>query len=719
MVRTVPAPNGLLVAIAAVVATASAIVVGATAAPVMAATTPATASPATTGATEVSDPASTSATGSTAASPPTPVPALQGAANNSTAPRHRNPADVDEDGDLAATGEWLADRLADRLGDGAVRIDRGQYEAARRVVGDEFDSRLARLVDVAGETGTARDDRVASRLSDARDRQRRFTEAVADYRETRRAYRAARRAGNETRARALARELERAARTVNRTGGALSGDYAALTNDTDADLDAAVTAVRSTRRNVTDSQSSIRSETFVGTRLVAVAPARTVSFVEPLPVVGRLRAADGTALANRSVRLRVGTRTVRTRTNATGGFRVRYRPTLLAANATAVRVRYRPRNGSRFLGSEASVPVAVERVAPAVSVAAAPSPAGFGDRLSVSGSVTAAGVGVPSVPVVVHVGGTRVARVETAPNGSFAASVRLPAGVGTGDRAVRATVALSDRAIARANGSAVVTVRSTPAALTAAVRNRSAVAAAEVTGRLTADGRPVAGRPVAVRVDGSVVRTVTTDEDGRYAADLPTTSGASRSVRGGVTVTVVHDGTGSNVGNATARATLRSGGGDGGEGLAVLGAVVRAAGRPVPLAVGALALGVVGAGFVAVRRRRVAPDSGGDAGTAPEVGGSDAPTPLAAARGRLDAGEPADAIHLAYLAVREELTDGPGGRARTHREFREAAATPDGDAADALARLTDAYERAAFAPGTPERATAVDALEAAEVLLSE
>lgn len=719
MVRTVPPSNGPLVAVAVVVATASAIVVAATAAPVMAATPPATTSPATTGATEVSDPPFASATDPTLPSDSTRVRTLQEAAeNNSTAPRHRNPADVDEDGDLATTGEWLADRLADRLGDGAVRIDRGQYEAARRVVGDDFDSRLARLVEVAGETGTARDDRVASRLSDARDRQRRFTEAVADYRETRRAYRAARRAGNETRARALARELERAARTVDRTGEALSGDYAALSNDTGADLDAAVATVRSTRRNVTESQSTIRTETFVGTRLVAAAPARTVSFVEPLPVVGRLRAADGTALANRSVRLRVGTRTVRTRTNATGGFRVRYRPTLLAANATAVRVRYRPRNGSRFLGSNASVSVAVEQVAPAVSVAAAPSSAGFGDRLSVSGSVTATGVGVPSVPVVVRVGGTPIARVETAPNGSFAASVRLPAGVGTGDRTVRATVAPSDRAIARANGSAVVTVRSTPATLTVAVRNRSATAAAEVTGRLTADGRPVAGRPVAVRVDGSVVRTVTTDEDGRYAVDLPTTPGASRSGQGGVTVTVVHDGTGSNVGNATARATLRSGG-DGGEGLAVLGAVVRAAGRPLPLAVGALALGVVGAGFVAVRRRRVAPDSGGDAEAPPAVGGSDTSTPLAAARDRLDAGEPADAIHLAYLAVREALADGPGGKARTHRELREVAATPDGDAADALARLTDAYERAAFAPDSPERATAVDALEAAEVLLSE
>lgn len=696
------------------------------------------------------------ATGAVADHAPVPDPSVRAAPNNSTVPHHRNPATVDRAGDLAATSEWLAGRLADRLGEGAVLVERGQYDAARRVVDDRFDDRLARLVDVAGATEGNRDDRLAVRLSRTRQHQRRFVDAVADYRETRRAYLAARRAGNETRARTLARELERAAGTVNETGRGLVADYGALANATDADLARAAADVRATRENVTGRQTTVRAETFVATRLVVGASRRPVSPVDPLALRGRLLAANGSALSDRSVRLRVGERTLTTRTNATGGFAVRYRPVRLAADATAVRVAYRPRNRSPYLGSATSVRVSVRPVTPSVAVAARPSPARFGDRVSVAGSVTAGGAGLAGVPVVVRVGGTRLGRVETAANGSFALSAPLPAGVAAGDRRVAARVALAGRAVAATTGETTLSVAQTPANLSQSARRADGrEGRVRVTGRLTAGGQPVAGRPVALRLNGSHVRSVTTGPDGRYAATL----GVEGSGPGAppVSVAAVHDGSGSNLGDAAARATL-----PGVEPAGRLGPDGRHppagwSGPALAAAVlaGALLVAVLVTGGAVARSRwgggeALPPVPGGDAGADGTSG--DGPS-LSPARSHLAAGEAERAVVAAYAAVREGLgglgRDGVGSRDRsdrpregagshdptapprgvagrrdadralTHWEFyRTCEAALDEERAGDLLALTEAYERAAFAPDAPTRGEAAAAVEAATALLS-
>lgn len=632
------------------------------------------------------------------------------APNNSTVPRHRDPATVDRAGDLAATSEWLAGHLAERLGEGAVRVERGQYDAARRVVGDRFDDRLDRLVDVAAATDDAGDDRLAARLSLTRERQARFTDAVADYRETRRAYLAARRAGNTTRARALARDLERTAETADETGRALAADYAWLDDETDADLAGAAERVRGTRENVTGRQATVSARAFVATRLVVGAPRRSVSVTDPLSLRGRLLAADGTALSNRSVRLRVGDRTLGTRTNATGGFAVQYRPVLLPANATAIRVAYRPRDRSPYLGSAASVPVSVRPVPPSVAVAARPSPARFGDRVSVAGTVTVGGTGLPGVPVVVRVGGTRLGRVETLSNGSFALSARLPADVAAGDRRVAARVALSGRAVAATAGTTTLTVAPTAAELSLSARRvdgpEQGVA---VAGRLTADGRPVAGREVALRLNGSHVRTVTTGDDGRYAATL---AAGNRPEGAPVAVAAVHDGTASNLDDAAARTTLP---GDGSTGRPWPG------GLSAPALAAAVAVAVLAVGGTVARSRwrggGSTPDPAADAGPASDDGPS-----LAPARSHLAAGDAERAVVAAYAAVREGLGDGSaprGGPALTHREFHLAHEGTVDEGARDLRVLTDTYERAAFAPDGPTRDEAAAALAAAAALLAE
>jgi len=95
--------------------------------------------------------------------------------------------------------------LAAQLGDGAIQLSEGEYELASEYVGEEYRDRLGQYVDVAGQT----EGRVTrSKFEEAGEQQARLSEAVAEYRETKDEYEAAREAGNEDRARELGRELE-------------------------------------------------------------------------------------------------------------------------------------------------------------------------------------------------------------------------------------------------------------------------------------------------------------------------------------------------------------------------------------------------------------------------------------------------------------------------------------------------------------------------------
>jgi len=656
--------------------------------------------------------------------------------NNSTV-RHRDPNEVREEGSVEDVRRWLVGRLTDRLGEGAVQLSEGQAEQARRLLGDEYSERLDQLVDVAGETETTRT------LRETRENQRETTDAVEEYRETYEEYREARRNGNNERARELGRDLERQSRRVNENAGETAEGYDELGNQTGEDFTEPQVAIENVSENVSETQEEVREEIFTETNLTASADGQRVSFVDPLAISGTLTTENGTAVGTETIELRVGNRTLVADTDADGDFTVEYRPVTIPANATEVTVEYLPSGGSEYLNSSANVSVDVETVEPNVTVAAATDRVAYNETLTVAGRVSADGVGAPA-PVAVYVGDRRVGTTTAAGNGSYETRARLPADVPDGDRTVRAVVDQEGRAIERANGTAALTVEETATGLTADA-GTDGNATVRVTGRLTtADGDALAGRTVRIERGGRAVESVTTNASGRYAATLSIPEDAAGET---VAAAAVFEGRGTNLERSSARATVtlpddwagtNAGGGplevgllewisgvlssgDGGDGV---GAVVRSFALANPLLAGAFVLGVVLlalAGGYAVLTGRGPFGSDGDEGiegVANErpAGGADGDTDADAAessarsrevvaalleRAREQvAGGAADAgVITAYAATRRRLADRGSDEGRTHWEFyRRNRDALDEETASVLRDLTEAYERAAFAP---------------------
>lgn len=665
-----------------------------------------------------------------------------GTSNNSTV-RHRDPDEVREEGDVEDLRRWLVGRLTDRLGEGAVQLSEGEYERARRLVGDEYDERLDQLVDVAGETETTRT------LRDTRENQRETSEAVEEYRETYEEYREARRNGNNQRARELGRDLERQSRRVNENADETTEGYDELGNRTGEDFAEPQEAVENVSENVSETQEEVRQAIFTETNLTVSADGERVSFVDPLAISGRLTTENGTAVGNETIELRVGDRTVATDTDADGGFAVDYRPVTLPANATEVTVEFRPSGESEYLNSSGNVAIDVETVEPNVTVAEASDRVAYNETLTVAGRVSADDVGAPA-PVAVYVGDRRVGTTNATANGSYEVRARLPADVPDGERTVRAVVDQEGRALERADATANATVEETATDLTARA-GTNGNATVRVTGRLTtADGDGLAGRTVRIERDGQAVESVTTNASGGYNATLSIPADAAGET---VAVTAAFEEQETNLEPSSARATVTlpedwagAGAGDGsggplevgliewlsgvlngGEGDGV-GAVVRSFALAHPLLVGAFVLGVVllaGAGGYAVLTGR-GPFGAEDEG----IEGVEEPAPDDAAGGDesssrdvvaalLDrareqvAGGAADAgVITAYTAVRQRLADRESGEGHTHWEFyRRHRDALDEETASVLRDLTEAYERAAFAPDTVAADRARDLLE--------
>lgn len=629
-------------------------------------------------------------------------------ANNTT--RHVDPAAVDVDGNLSDVESYLVGQLGEYLSASAVQLSQGQYDQAKSLVGPAYRSALEKYVDVAGETDGPNH---GDTFQQAQSQQERYVEQVQAYRETAQAYREARANGEDARARRLARELNEQARAINRTAANLTATYDTLANATGVSLADATEAVTEVRANVTETQAEIRAESFIETRLTARAVNSTTSFTNPLQVQGRLTMANGTALANRTIRVAIGSRTVRVRTDSTGRFATSYRPVTLPANETSITVRYRPRASALYLGSTATVTATIEQVTPTLTLTNATAAAAFGAPIQAQGRLTVNGTAVPGLPVVLVADGTRLATGRTAANGSISLSASLPATVPAGTRTLTVRLPLSGRAVASVAVDRSLAVRETATNLTVDATAQNGEV--RVTGRLTTRaGQPVGGRPVAIERNGTAVTTVTTDGEGRYAATIPAETGRRYQV------TAAYDEPGTNLKPATTTATVTMpSAGPGGQMVAVTpgGLFARLRGLVLgnPLAAGAAVGGllVVAIAAVSLWRRRGTSAAAETAATATTTAESDAGTagaaaatsqspdgdPLETARELADAGETDAAVEAAYRAVRaslrERVATPPGA---THGEFLAACQEAELDDVDAIASLTDAYEQAAFGP---------------------
>lgn len=450
---------------------------------------------------------------------------------NNTSIHHVDPEAVGEEGNLSEVETWLAREMAGQLSE-SMNVSQRDSERARELVGNDSEySQLAQKYQNVSEDSSAEGSELGAFGTVGRV-QREFLTNVQRYRSTYQKYREVRQnGGNEadnqntaesrnTAERRLAHELERIATDVNRNATLLNRSYANLSAEGQIDRQNATRTVGRLRSNITETQATVVNQTLVRTRLSLDSVGSPASFANPVTLAGRLRAANGTPLADEQMTLAIGPRNVTTETDSEGRFNVSYRPTLLPVGERTVSIEYRPSNTSVYHRSTANLSVTVRQTTPDVSISNRPERVGYGDNVTVNGTVGASGVGAAEVPVVVSVGGVPVGRTTTGPNGSFGVQSTLPSNVSVGDKRIVARVALSGRAIASANSSAPVTVEPTQTnvSITTAYRQE---ATTFVSGRLTtADGQPIANRTVRLRVGETTVGTATTNATGGYAATV-------------------------------------------------------------------------------------------------------------------------------------------------------------------------------------------------------
>ncbi|MDS0295316.1 hypothetical protein [Halogeometricum luteum] len=660
-------------------------------------------------------------------------------ATNNTSVRHANPEEAEAENTEDALRAQLTARLADRLEGSSVQLSEGQYNRAKGLLGEKYVDTLGKYADVADESG---EEETAEDFERAGETQRNLSDSLAEYRETEEAYREAKSNGNEAEARRLARELVRLDDDIDRQSTELDETYTQLGNQTGVDFSGAQDRIRAVQQNVSDSTAQVRAAELSATTLTAQADGETASFVDPLRIEGRLRAADNSPIADRSITLRVGERLYAAETDDEGRFELDYRPAGLAVDASRVTVRYLPQTSSVYIGSNASVPIAVEQVEGTLDFESVPDTAAFNDSVAVSGRVVVDGRPVSNLSVNTTLGERPIGSTVTDADGRFATNGTLPVDVPAGEQRLRVTSGTDSAVVVDATEP--VTVTATPTNLTLALTPDDGTIVA--SGRLTADGAGVADRRISVSVDGETVTEATTTESGQYRARFD-----DRLMHQNATVTARFDGSGTNLESATA-VVNRGGNGAGGAGNPVFGLGVGGVASGVPgigggdgsgsgngvvgglvapvsgqegpaperIAFGAAAtVLVLAAGWYAVRRwlGSSAP------GSVAELDGDgsetdDDPEPIPSPVQLLAQGQMQGALLAAYQTVQRALAPSLDESPKTHRQFYRACQRTGAVPMDALRVLNDAYEQAVYSDRELSLEEARNAVMAAERIVS-
>jgi len=648
------------------------------------------------------------------------------AAPNNTSVRHRNPDDGNEDGDLGAVRAHLAGEMRTAVVDCSQAVRVGEFDPCEDLNGSFGDS-LSKYVELSGATGSEGDDGTARSLRRAREEGREYARTVRRFREAYETYREARANGNASGARRAARELGRLADETDRTGENLTRSLRNATRN-GTDLAPAGRAVDETTANVTRTVDGIESELFVGTNTTAAAGSPAASALDPLMVTGRVRTENGTGVADARVGLwwvRNGTVRERvraaTRTNATGHYRLVYRPAAVPTGRQSFVVRLQPSVESPYLPSNGTVTARVEQVEAELTVLSAPATAAYRDRLRtrvrVTAGRTAAGtVTVVGLPISTRIGEFRIGTGRTDEDGEAVADGRFPATVEPGERTLVVGFEESDRAVAPVTETVELDVRETATTVDATVRKTTERSLAVEGTLATVDGRLLDGRAVDVGLAGRSLGRLRTDANGSFGGNL-TVPPAVLPAEGPVErdLEIAFDGAGGNLAPAGTTATVILRGDDTSGGL-------DGAGLALSMAASLL---VAVAGSVLLGRRRSAdagagaPRGTGPDGTTPEVA-VDPSSSLDAVRAAMDAGDYDLVTTAGYRAVRRALAGQvPAGPDATHWEFYGACAADgvDPERLEAVRRLTERFERVAFAPDGASRSVAAASLADARAVL--
>ncbi|WP_101297150.1 hypothetical protein [Halegenticoccus soli] len=620
------------------------------------------------------------------------------ASGNETPTRHANPDEANEDGDLGAVESHLASQLARRLGDSAVQLEEGEADRARQLLGDDFADAMSKYAEVADENGN---EESAERFRKAQKNQEEYASTVQEYRETYKEYQKAKENGNDQRARELARELNRLAKKSNRTANELNESFGELERSTGGDFSQAADSVNDVQSNISAQQEEVNEAEFVRTELEVEADDDSASFSNPLSLSGRLTTEEGDPVADEEVTFRVGEQNYTATTDEDGDFSLSYRPTAIPKNASNVTVAYVPKGNEPYLGSNATVDLAVEQENATIELDDVPEGAAFGERVNVSGTATIDGEPVRSAPVTLAVDGRRLGTVVTDGEGRFAFEARLPANVPAGERSLTVGSANDSLAVVAEPAEANVTVEPTPTNLTLSASQADDGELA-VDGRLTlANGTPVDGQTVELRVDGRTVGMVQTAANGTYQGTITLPSDIRERDR--ITLVAVYADRGTNLADSRASTGIPLAAFDPTEELLSWDSLSRAE-KALALFVPPAIIALLAWAY---RRWREGGSADGSEAT-PEVApdaddGEDHPTPtgpsgFSIARERLLEGDADGAVEAAYVAARRRVAAdfdvSPNG---THWEFFRACRTRGlDDRLDSLRRLTERYELAAY-----------------------
>jgi hypothetical protein len=195
-------------------------------------------------------------------------------ADNETV-HHQNPDEIGQDGDLGAVQRWLDREMIEIHLDCAENLSLGEAVACERLDEDypEYLSQYGSVEqDLSGDTETR------DTYEQTRENQTDLVEALDEFNETYEEYQAAREAGDEERARELARELQVLAQRIDERGGNLDVLFRRLEETTSQDTDTARESTNETVIRVENIIETVEEETFTPTELSATGAGSPIDF---------------------------------------------------------------------------------------------------------------------------------------------------------------------------------------------------------------------------------------------------------------------------------------------------------------------------------------------------------------------------------------------------------------------------------------------------------
>jgi hypothetical protein len=640
-----------------------------------------------------------------------------------TPPAHANPDDVGSSRELSTLDARFQSILAGRLITSTTAVNQSEYERAQELIGEEYEFNLSDYRTIATELDASERAELFERVKTD---QQEFIDDVQQIRSLRQEYEAARQAGDEARARSVARELSQKTANFSANATTLSAEYESLSNETNMSFEPAVKNIDTTRIEIENTTTNITNTEFRSTNLTAQINRSNISFADPGRITGRISLSNGTGFSGRVVTVAVGSQSYEVRTSPNGRFQIPYRPVAVQTGSVNVSVQYVPDDGSVYQRASDTIAVNINSVNASVEAFDAPTSVAFRDSVGFEGRIVHDGRTVEALPLNIQANAVPLTTTETGSGGEFRATAQFPSNVNDGEQAFNLTTA-SDQAV-QIDSAQPVTVEVTQTQLRGRVEDRS-ISSLTISGKLsTRAGQAVANETIRLSA-GTQEVTAQTAADGTFSAQLSLISGSLAT--GDDTVVVAFDGgPDTNLGPASGSLTIQSSSieslfeqvspteqGIPWRGLGIVGAVIATSG-------GALAVGSR-RGWFELRLPDLTDDEtvadGGMMETtepaSAETPDVETPVELTRIQTRLNRGELETAVLDSYGRVWEALQAEIPSNPQSHWRLYQASVEHDAGIDTELRTLTATYEQTAYGPGSPNFQSAQSALANAEALL--